>query len=280
MTITTSPSRFDVPRLREQYRDRGWVKIESVLDAQTVEAVRHELFRLAGEDEKRKRLETGNRRIQDTPRFESVVHMIAGPSRRSDVCRDLVRSRQIARLVGEIAGLVGGGVQLYRDTAMIKPPTSEGGLPTGYHQDLPHLPLDRKFGCTLWIALVDLPANSGTLRFIDGSHEWGPLGRYDGLDQDWITGHPEDAGKLSAPNALKAGDATLHDVLTMHGTDRNQSDQIRVAYPVTYISSESLYTGAPSSVTDGLGLAVDRPLSHEFFPVLIPPGGGGVPAIG
>ncbi|WP_236793384.1 phytanoyl-CoA dioxygenase family protein [Amycolatopsis sp. GM8] len=274
MTVIALPVREQLDKLRDEYLDRGWVKVENLLDAETVAAVRDELFLLARKDQERQEAENHRAtRVQDSQRFEHVVHMVANPSRCSEICRKLVTSPQLAQFVGEIAGFAARGVQLYRDTAMIKPPSADGGLPTGYHQDLPYLPLDRKFACTLWLALVDLPATAGTLRFLDGSQNWGPLGRYDGLDNDWMAEHPEQHEQLSAPNSLNAGDATIHSGLTVHGTDKNESNQLRVAYPITYMSADTRYTGAPSSVTDNLGLVMDQPFRHEFFPVVVPASG-------
>jgi ectoine hydroxylase-related dioxygenase (phytanoyl-CoA dioxygenase family) len=152
---------------------------------------------------------------------------------------------------------------------MIKPPTTEDGRATGYHQDLPHMPVDRKGGCTLWLALVDLPDNAGTLRFVQGSHQWGPLGRYDSLDQDWLKEHPHEDATLSSANELRAGDATIHDLLTIHGTDKNESGVMRIAYALTYVANDVLYTGAPGRFTDNLELKINEPLDHDYFPVIV-----------
>jgi ectoine hydroxylase-related dioxygenase (phytanoyl-CoA dioxygenase family) len=132
------------------------------------------------------------------------------------------------------------------------------------------MPMDRSAMLTIWLALADVPADMGSLRFYDGSHRYGILGRSftrDGDDQ--LTQHPWIKElELSPPLDLAAGDATVHHALTVHGAPENHRDAPRLSFTVTYFDADALYTGTPYRQTDDLGLVVNRPFDHPKFPMV------------
>ncbi|GAA4044222.1 phytanoyl-CoA dioxygenase family protein [Nonomuraea soli] len=153
---------------------------------------------------------------------------------------------------------------------LVKEPGEHGA--TEFHQDFPWMPMDRSAMLTLWVALVDVPAEMGSLRFYTGSHAYGLLGRSfvrEGDDQ--ITAHPwlRDL-TLSPPLDLAAGDATVHHSLTVHGAPANRASGTRLSFTATYFDAETLYTGAPYKQTDELELKVNQPFDHPRFPCLRP----------
>ncbi len=245
------------------FKENGWLQVDDVLtEAETNEA-KAELLKLAA---------LGQQGTKDahvaalaTDEYQRLAKVVNEPSRISPYFRQLVTSPKIGALMREIIGA--DEVRLFRDLGLIKLPVDDNGIATGVHQDQVFYPLDRVGVASLWIALVDLPNNSGTMRFIAGSNKWGPVGRYVLPGQDWIAAHPEDADRMTAPPALKAGSATIHEGFTLHGSDPNSWDQPRVAYTIAYFRGDALFNGMPSRWTDGLGLKVDQPLDHPFFPV-------------
>jgi ectoine hydroxylase-related dioxygenase (phytanoyl-CoA dioxygenase family) len=251
------------------FRAHGWVRAVEVLTPAEVVAAREELLRLASEEDAFEHAAVGA--VSD-PRFRAALNVVPDPSRRSEVFAELVRSRRLAELVCSIVGLECRGLRFFRDLGFIKPSVEAGqgmGAETGFHQDYPYWPVDRRGGCSVWVALMDLPVNSGTLQFVDESHTWGPLGRYDSVNTDWRSEHPE--VPVTEPHALQAGSGTIHDGLTLHGASRNENSEPRLGYSITYLPADALYTGAPSRFTDDLGLAVNEPLNHERFPLVVPP---------
>jgi hypothetical protein len=163
-----------------------------------------------------------------------------------------------------------GRVRIQVTNLLIKEPGDGGHGATEFHQDFPWMPMDRSAMLTVWLALVDVPAEMGSLRFCNGSHRSGTLGRSftrDGDDQ--LTQHPWlKELELSPPLDLKAGDATVHHSLTVHGAGANRVDTPRLSFTVTYFDADALYTGTPYRQTDGLGLQVNRPFDHPRFPVV------------
>ena len=65
------------------------------------------------------------------------------------------------------------GVRLYHDQALYKEP---GGGFTPWHQDQTYWPLDTTHTITMWMPLLDIPPNVGSMRFASGSHAFGNLG--------------------------------------------------------------------------------------------------------
>ena len=164
------------------------------------------------------------------------------------------------------------GVRLYADRLFIKPPTSAGGLPTAWHQDLPKLPFDRRDNVTIWVAVEDIPAEKGPLAFLSGSHHLGPIaaGNHNSDEEMFARLSPSERAAMTeiVEVPLKAGDATFHAGLTMHRAGANVSSQERLVWSVEYISADTLFNGVPHRGVEGLDLTLFAPFDHPKFPVL------------
>jgi ectoine hydroxylase-related dioxygenase (phytanoyl-CoA dioxygenase family) len=185
----------------------------------------------------------------------------------ADEFRSVVLSPRIGAVVRRLLGAK--RVQLYRTSVFEKEPEAAGGLGTSAHQDFPYLSFDRSRSLTVWIALGDLPASTGTLRFVDGSHRLGSLGRDHVYlkDDDYLKQRMAKEEWVMSPAAdLSAGDATIHADLMVHGSDANLGDTPRIALVSTYFDARTLFNGAPSPHTDGLDLEVNRPFPIDLFP--------------
>ena len=153
--------------------------------------------------------------------------------------------------------------------------TGRHDAPTVFHQDFPWMPMDRSAMLTFWVALAPITAEMGSLRFRDGSHRAGLLGRSFVRDGDdlpsvypWLADLP-----LVGGFDLEPGDATVHHALTVHGAPMNTGDSTRLSFAATYFDAATLYTGAPYTQTDQLepALTVNRAFDHPRFP-LVPAG--------
>jgi hypothetical protein len=161
-------------------------------------------------------------------------------------------------------------VRLQIDNLLVKEPAGGAHSATTFHQDFPWMPMDRSSMLTVWLALVDIPATMGSLRFYDRSHVYGVLGRsFARPGDDALTQHPWLAElELSSPLDLRAGDATIHSALTIHGAAANEHGQPRLSYAWTYFDAQTKYTGSPFTQTDGLGLTVNEVFDHPEFPLI------------
>lgn len=162
-------------------------------------------------------------------------------------------------------------VRIWWDQVFIKPPAKDNPRPTVWHQDQPFWPFDRRGPLTFWVAVENLTDDQGPLRFVEGSHRLGSLGRLDLIGaepplEDLL--FPDDfaiVGDVVGGQAMRAGDATVHDGFTLHGAVANRSAQPRRGWAMTFFPSCTLYTGAPHINTEGTGLQPKDRFDHANF---------------
>ena len=164
--------------------------------------------------------------------------------------------RVVARYAKVAEALIGcEEVKVFWDKTFTKPPVAVGTRQSVWHQDYPFNPIDRRGFLSVWIAVDDVTEEMGAMRFVPGSHRLGPLGRFDlvGRDHGWDeTLRPEDRELVSDPvtQPLAAGEATVHDGLTLHGAGENLSDRPRRGWTIIFIPAETRWTGGPHPHAD------------------------------
>ncbi|AQZ65057.1 hypothetical protein BKM31_29645 [[Actinomadura] parvosata subsp. kistnae] len=240
------------------FHEHGWVRLARMVPPEAAEELRE---RAAGYLDARSK------------RHESLVDQAFGQSRDIAASDEAFAALTMSPAMGRTAVRLLRGVRAVRvqvTNLLVKEPGEHGA--TEFHQDFPWMPMDRSAMLTVWLALSDVPAEMGSLRFYEGSHRLGLLGRsFTRPGDDQLTQHPWlKELELSPPLDLKAGDATVHHALTVHGAPANRRDTPRLSFTVTYFDADALYTGLPYKQTDGLGLRVNRPFEHERFPCLKP----------
>ena len=256
----------------EFYREHGWVKLEGFVDPATVERMLIRLKAKMGEDAS---ADAGGGYSDDAATSRpaaarALFNSYEGLSAEEQEFRAVSMSAAMGRALSRLAD---DGVRFWDDMALVKMPVEKAGGKTPWHQDMPYYPFDRLGMLNLWLALVDVPPEMGTMRFVEGSHRWGPLGRVihrtDGVDTvDLLPPDLKDKFEVSPPLRLVAGDATVHNLMTIHSAPENRTHDPRWAYVLTVFPDQALYTGAPHRNTDGLGLTVNERLEHERFPLL------------
>jgi hypothetical protein len=248
------------------YRKNGWAKLERLFAPWAIEGLLARAKSRMGPEPMTVSRQDPKERVPDEYNWYSRWD---GCSHADDWIKGLSHSKGLATAA---ALLMGSSVRFYFDHFFVKLPGSRRGGPTPWHQDLPHHPLDRQGVLTIWVALVDIPPEMGTMRFLNGSHCAGLLGRYlnrtDGIclidENPWVL----ETYEMSAPIHLKAGDATVHNLMIVHYAPENETDRMRWVYSTQWLPPATRYTGAPNHRTDGLGLQIDRPLEHPRFPVI------------
>ena len=141
-------------------------------------------------------------------------------------------------------------IRHYTDHFGSKAPAARRGknAPTPVHQDYVAGRWDRVGNTTFWIALEDMPPERGVPRFFSGSHHEGPLGGFyaDG-GPDLLGTYPWLAQRyeLSAPRAMRAGDATCHSALVIHCAPLNTTQVPRWQYISMYFPADARWPGGP-----------------------------------
>jgi hypothetical protein len=178
--------------------------------------------------------------------------------------------RNASRLLGRDMS-----IRLITETLGVKLPAtwSKASAKTEWHQDAPNLPVERTTMVT-WIALDEITPEMGSMRFYEGSHKLGSMGKADmdgrsaALPDVWprIRQCP-----LSEPLQLAAGDATVHQSLVVHGAPQNTTDRARWTYVIAYYPGDARYNGLPNHALDGCGFAPLQVIDHPRFPVVYAP---------
>lgn len=252
----------------EFYRANGWVKLEGLMVPELAEEI---LKRAKDRMGKQATAELpDNRPGIMNPQLRAIWRDWQNPTDEDDFFRAVSQSRPFGRLASRL--LHQRDVRWWSDAILCKLPSAKGGSRTPWHQDFPYLSLDRIGLMNVWVALVEMPPEMGTMRFLNGSHQAGPMGRVihrtDGKDlldlYPWIG----EQHTISEPLHLQPGDATVHDWMTVHAAPANETDAPRWAYTNSLFPAETLFTGAQQRRTDGLDLKINEPLEHPRFPVL------------
>jgi ectoine hydroxylase-related dioxygenase (phytanoyl-CoA dioxygenase family) len=258
------------------FRARGWAKLDALVSPDQASWLLDRLERLMADE-----------RADRVPRTRRPGHLAAmwtscaDPSRRDGSVRSFAWSPELGRAASVLMG--GRSVRFFRDSALVKMPRAQGGGPTVWHQDFSYNSVDRAGQLTFWIALTECPSSRGSLRFLSGSHRFGPLGRSLEGPDDLLERNPEllEQCDPSPPLDLAPGDATVHDSLTVHAAFENSGDRPRVAYTVAVMPADARYTGAPSALVDDLhGLRPNEPFEHPLTPVIWPAGAGASAPLG
>lgn len=169
--------------------------------------------------------------------------------------------------------LLGGAVRFWHDQLFVKPARDGGAV--AWHQDYSYwtrtVPIAH---LTCWIGLDDATEENGCLRYIPGSHNWNLLPRTDlAGDLNSIQTVLSDEQKRDfQPVAveLKAGEASFHHPLLVHGSLENFSARPRRGVVV------NVFRDGVESNSDEPPLAGVPPvpkgekMAGQFFPLLFP----------
>ena len=231
-----------------QFHREGWARLPGLLSPELAAAIMHKLYasdNTVAPSATEKWMTTGD--------YQRVLRMHDGMAWKDDWFKQLALSRRLSQLaldlIGEDEGL------FIHDMSFIK--TGDEGEPTPFHQDFPHWPFDRTGAFTIWIALTDMTEDMGTLQFLPGSPQEGPMGRFSrSVGDDMVKAKPWLVDKYAKVGGqpLRAGDATVHVDLMVHGAGSNTTGKDRAAYTVRYMPKDVLYTGAPHRHFDKFGL--------------------------
>jgi len=152
--------------------------------------------------------------------------------REDDRYKRFVFSKRFAQIAAQLMGC--SAARLYHDQALYKEP---GGAHTPWHQDQTYWPLDTDTTVTMWMPLVDISESMGTMYFGSGSQKHGYLGEshiQDKADDKWEALLADKGCAIVNHGAMKAGDATFHAGLVLHGAPGNDSDKPREVVTVIY----------------------------------------------
>lgn len=173
--------------------------------------------------------------------------------------------------LGRWAAAVTGAsrIQVWATQLLVKPPSAQGaalGGTVGWHQDKQYWPFWEGEAFTAWVAISNVRAASGAMRFVRGSHRWGLL------DQGDFFGDPEaQRAGIAAPEGqpweeviaeLAPGAVSFHHRLTFHASGPNCETTPRRSFAI-HMRTEKSRPIAENYYTTRLDDPVYRPVIYE-----------------
>jgi hypothetical protein len=157
---------------------------------------------------------------------------------RSDrTIHELVSHPAIGRWAAALTGAK--MVQVFAVQMLIKPPGSAGNGNVGWHQDYEYWEgglVGELF--TAWVAISDVTAESGPMRFVRGSNHWGLLKagdffgkNLDAIKQRMMEKNGSDAWQEAAA-VMPPGGVSFHHRLNVHGSGPNVAAGPRVSFAI------------------------------------------------
>jgi ectoine hydroxylase-related dioxygenase (phytanoyl-CoA dioxygenase family) len=243
-----SPAPEALPNLSEDYevspaqiahyqRD-GHILLRDVASPDEVAVYRHYIV------ESVRRFNTETRPLDERDTYGKAFLQTMQLGERDDAVRRFVLARRFGKIAANLMGVE--GVRLYLDQALFKEP---GGGFTPWHQDQLYWPLDTDHTITMWMPLVNIPAEVGSMTFVSGSHalDYHEMTAISDLSEEILQRYV-DAHDLprSTYGALRAGDATWHAGWTMHRAPGNPTPLMREVMTIIYFADGAHVLESPS----------------------------------
>lgn len=220
------------PTAYEHYWEKGWAVVENVFTRDEAERIAQIALELSQQE-----LANANDRyvVDASADGEVAPRKIDRPFGKEAAFRAFVLDQ---RLIQWLTELLGVPPLLATDQIFMKPPRFGSAKP--YHQDNFYFqcqPADQVI--TAWIALDDVDAENGCLRYIDGSHR-GPI-----LPHEPVPGEPYNLVpppelvdlRKEALALVGKGGVVFHHSQVLHTSQRNESNRWRRGYATHWVTS-------------------------------------------
>ena len=149
-------------------------------------------------------------------------------------------------IVDRVEDLIGPNILLFSSRFFIKEPHSLENA--GWHQDAPYIGLKPYDAVYAWIALSDVPLESGPLELLKGSHLRGFLAHKANMVEHSLTASGQViVDKLDFSEretvVLKAGQFSFHHTCCAHQSGANNADIRRIGIALNYIPTHVRHYG-------------------------------------
>lgn len=175
-----------------------------------------------------------------------------------------------SRVLDAVEDVIGPDILCWATNFFIK--EAHDAAYVSWHQDSTYWGLEPPDVVTAWIALSDVPVESGAMKMIPGSHRWTQLPHVDTFHEHNLLSRGQeieadfdrDAGVLVP---LTAGQMSLHHIRTVHGSEPNRTGDRRIGFAVRYIPP---YVRQVKTSSDGAVLVRGRD-EYGHFVADVPP---------
>jgi ectoine hydroxylase-related dioxygenase (phytanoyl-CoA dioxygenase family) len=261
--------RLDASQLRF-FEENGYLSGVRVLEGRALEAVREAVERLRGSESPRADL-----------LYEVEADYYRDPARHAFHClggwlvepplHDLVFHPAATVPAAQLLGL--WRLRFWHDQVFYKPPRHPGVV--AWHQDFSYwtrtLPINH---VTVNVVLDDTTVENGCLHYVPGSHRWPLLppvsfGQDMQAFRDFLPANLRESFR-PVPVELRAGEASFHHPLTVHGSWGNRSAGPRRAAVLNYMGPDTRSADGRIPLLKGTPL-VERGdvVEGEHFPIVL-----------
>ncbi|MEK9857311.1 MAG: phytanoyl-CoA dioxygenase family protein [Deltaproteobacteria bacterium] len=176
--------------------------------------------------------------------------------------------------------LLGKGIRFFHDQLFCKP--ANHGSVVSWHQDYSYWTWTKPMNhLTCWIGLDDSNEENGCLHYVPGSHRWGLIDKLDlagEMDavQDLLTPEQIRDFEKKTPIVMKAGYASFHHPVLMHGSFENRSPSQRRATVINVfgdgvVSNLDFDTVNAPGTKNYPAIPVGEKMRGSYYPLLFNP---------
>ncbi len=160
---------------------------------------------------------------------------------------------------------IGPDILCWTTNFFIKEAHSPGFV--SWHQDSTYWGLDPDEVITAWVALTEVTEENGYMQVIPGSHKIDQLPHVDTFHKDNLLSRGQEIAvevdrSRAVGLALHPGEASLHHIKLVHGSDANRSNHRRIGLAMRYIPTYVRQT----KVRDSAMLVRGTDNYHHFDP--------------
>jgi len=256
----------------EAYHRDGYVAGIRVLEPEQVEALRGELQAFFQPEHPGQEY-WYEYHTNESPRPEQVLFHALGAWRIGPGFHDILWNPAFAVPASQ---LLEGPVRFWHDQLFCKP-ARHGGV-VAWHQDYSYWTRTAPLAhLTCWIGLDDADEANGAVQYIPGSHRWdllpitGLAGNMDAI-REVLTDEQWSQFENPVTTRLRAGEATFHHPLMVHGSRENVTDRQRRATVINVVR-DGVRSESDAPLLDGVPVVPrGTRLGGSFFPLLYTPG--------
>lgn len=149
-------------------------------------------------------------------------------------CRGIYEMATHPRILDLVEDIVGSDIVCWGTHFFCKVPHDPKAVP--WHQDASYWPLTPARTVTVWLAIDDADQENAAMQLIPETHRMGPLA-WAQTDQPAVLGQEVvNAEQLGQPVSvsLRAGQASMHADMIVHGSTANRSDRRRCGLTIRY----------------------------------------------
>ena len=151
---------------------------------------------------------------------------------RNPAAKKFTTAPRFGKIAADLLGV--DSVRIYHDQALYK---EAGGDKTAWHQDKLYYPLDTDNVLTIWIPLVNVKREMGTMHFAKKSHKKGYLG-FQPIGEEaegHFTKHIEEQGfEIFESPDFELGDVSVHHGWVLHRAPPNITESNREVLVIAY----------------------------------------------